>query len=230
MSAKKCNFCKEIGHSIYTDGPNARLVLQCPVLIQKEQSNKKKADADFPPLGGVSSSDTTDWTASFAIGRGIYTVLKEQKHKEWQKRNADKKEKQRSWVEYYKVRMHTKYGPRWHWQVQDTSDDSSYAVGLRYDEERENNRIEDENELRNDMARAEYEAKELERNKERQAIRARMTSDERYDDDQAEYEEMNNSMWDDCVLYEHQYRAGEKRKMREHEEYEKNGWPWPPRR
>lgn len=227
MSRQICNYCKENGHRIHALNPDGERILACPVLIQKEEQKRKKADADFPPLCG---SDTTNWNSSYAIASGISAAKKEKNKKEWQLRETAKKEKQILWEQRYEMRMMKKYGPLWFWQVEGTAEDNACAMCFRDHAERERMAKEEEN-YWNEVALQEAENnKFIQAEREREAKRALMTEAERIVDEQEEEDDLDVNF----DIYQMDWERGKRYcQMMENEEkaeYEKNGWPWPPKR
>jgi hypothetical protein len=232
MSTQSCNYCKEKGHRIhamdeygvYLADANGERILSCPIIIAK---NSAKVEMEFPPLSG-SAAPASEWTVG--LSRAITTSLKEKKQKEWMNRKAEKEAKRRDWEERHVDRMKVKYGPLWHWQVKGTHEDVSLAINLR-DEEEEEKRIREEEEYYKQQEREEQWQKEWEQeSKETEERRAKMTPEERRQDEWDEEEEMDNDLW--RMSCDNEMRNCFQRELMTEEKimYEKNGWPWPPKR
>ena len=141
-----------------------------------------------------------------------------------------KEENQRLWEQAYTWRMNGKYGPRWHWQVQDTEDDSFCAKEFRDYEEVEEYR-QHEADFYNEVAQWARENKELKQTlMERSARHALMTEKELQAEEQKENEEIQAATQLEQIRHEQHHRNFEEKKIRDKTEYERNGWPWPPKR
>ena len=245
MAKQTCNFCKETGHRIhsmdpygtYLIGVDGERILACPVLLEKERKKtivSKKAEDEFPALPGTKVATLSE--ATVLIAKGIAGAVADQKKAEWVERKQAKvireqikatKEKEKE-ADMQK-RMYAKYGPKWHWQVKDTEDDSGFADHLRYDDEERERREEDAFYYAQKDAEDEWEANYLKERDERLAQRALMTEEEAIQDEEDEEDDIYDDLWASTAndLYHESLVAASNK--REKEEYERNGWPWPPK-
>jgi hypothetical protein len=239
MSKQGCNYCKEKGHRIhamdqfgvYLKGEDGERVLACPVLLRKAP---KKVE-DFPDLSSKPMSKSEIRAKAVAnLTKDQAIADKKQRHEAWLAREArreekalrEKEEKVRAEKEYV-VNMYTKYGPRWHKQVENTADDSPMASNMRYADEEEEYRRECEQEWEERQAEKEEDERyEMER-KGREARRALMTPKEARQDEQDEEDELEDGWLGQCASNEHHYQlhASELRALEA--AYKANGWPWP---
>jgi len=212
-------------NGVYLTDESSERILSCPVILAKNM-RIKKIEMEFPPLTG--SAPATEWTIK--ISRAIYGSLKEQKQKKQTDRKALVEAKRRAWEERHVEKMKVKYGPFWYRQVTDTPEDSLTAGELRFNEE-EQERIREEEEYYREREEEEKWNKEWEQEiKEKEERRAKMTPEERMQDEWDEQEEIDNVMWKMTCESVRLENCERKRQIEEKKVYEKNGWPWPPKR
>jgi len=143
LSKEECRFCHDLGHRIHQQDSTGKYVLDdhgerivlCPVLLKKNKRHTSVED-QFPTLSGVMSEESRDADSA------ILTARNQEKFENWLRREKLKKERTKEraakmleWDKSQGVILAEKYGPRWHWQVKDTREDSEYAEGLRYHDE-----------------------------------------------------------------------------------------------
>jgi hypothetical protein len=197
MSKQTCNYCKVLGHRIHTMdafgvylvGSDGERVLNCPVLIDKEKINAKRAmktEEEFPALpgqkGGVASA------ATLALPGAIAAAEKDRKQREWLAAKELKEQKKRAWTERHVKRMVQKYGDIWYNAVAGTTEDCDVARGIRSYEEY-NEMVEEDRTYHEDRERdAEHRAKWEKEEKEREERRSTMTEEEKWREEE-EYED-----------------------------------------
>lgn len=126
-------------------------------------------------------------------------------------------------------RMFAKYGPKWHWQVKDTEENSGFADHLRYNDEEWERKEEDDFYYTQKEAEEEWESNYLKERDERLTRRAFMTVDEAWQDEWDEKIDQDDALWCSSMDDSRQESLRMDARNREKAEYEKNGWPWPPK-
>lgn len=232
LSKQTCNYCKENGHRIhamdafgvYLSDCDGQRILACPILVAKKVKLQKTVEEEFPALSGGATSPSA---ATVGIHQSIENAKKEKRHQDWLDRQAQKEAKQRAWQERQRQKelehvenMKIKYGPKWHWCVKDTTEDTSSARQLRDEwEEAEYRREED------DDAEADYRQKHAER----EALRAHMTPQERWRDEDEENEDLEAAWEEECSYNEYVSHNATAAAKRQQDYYKEQGWFWDPR-
>jgi len=235
MAKQTCNFCKEAGHRIhsmdpygtYLIGVYGERILACPVLLEKERKKtvgSKKVEDEFPALPGTNVSVLSE--ATVLAAKGITGAIADKKKVNWEERKQAKALKKAEKDADMQKRLYAKYGPKWHWQVKDTEEDSGFADHLRYDDEERQRREDDTFYWAQKEAEDEWEANYLKERNERLALRTLMTEEEAHCDVCDEEEEQYDDLFANDYYHESRVSSANKR---EKEEYERNGWPWPPK-
>jgi hypothetical protein len=242
IAKQTCNYCKGSGHRIhamdeygvYLLTVDGEQILACPTLLEKDKKKtvvSKKIEDEFPALPGAKTATLSKTT--LLIAKGIAGAIADRKKAEWVERKQAKaireqikadKEKEKN-ADMQKL-MYAKYGPKWHWQIKDTEEDSGFADHLRYDDEERERREDDAFYYAQKEAEDEWEANYLKERDERLARRVLMTKEE---EEQDIWDEQYDDLWVSTANdYYHESRIVTANK-REKEEYERNGWPWPPK-
>ena len=227
-----CNYCKANGHRIYRVESDGQRILTCPVLIDKEKQ-KPKVNEEFPPLPG---SHAPASVGTIALVQAIACAEKEKKQREWQERQDDRENRQRIWQQKMEAKekemgliLYNKYGPTWFLRVRgNIGEDSDYASRLRCEHEEEERRRDDEYERRQAEYDAHWEAQYEAKRKERAAKRALMTSDEAWEDEMEERDELEDYWYSSCQADEYHNYLQVSVLEREKKHYEAMGWPYPP--
>lgn len=228
MSKQTCNYCKENGHRIhamdafgvYLSDCDGQRILACPILVTKKVKLQKTVEEEFPALSG---GPTPSSAATVGIYQSIETAKKEKRHQDWLNRQAQKEawqEKQRQKELEHAEEMKIKYGPKWHWCVENNPDeDCNHAYTLRCKWEEEEMRLEDE----------EYYQQREEEKREEVEYLQKLSECAGWQEEDDLADELEASWLAECLTNESAQNAHRYLQRKREEYYQEMGWLWDPR-
>ena len=195
---------------------------------------RKTVEEEFPALSG---GPTPPSAATMGIHQSIENAKKEKRHQAWLDRQAQKEAKQRAWQERQRQKelehveqMKIKYGPKWHWCVENNADeDCNHAYTLRCKWEEEERWLEDQEYYRQREEEKREEVEYLQKRTHGSGWRGYGPGWREEDDEDIFADELEDSWLAECLTNENAHHARRELQQKRKQYYLEMGWTWDPR-